>query len=180
LRRHLLRNQSRTSKHFLEPEGLVLHSQELSTCPNLGADQSSQYPPSYLSKIHINIILSPTFWSSLWSLSCWNSHKQPTRVPLLPIRDKCPPISSSLTSPFQVYLESSINFEAPRYVVTFTVPSLHPSSIQTFSSAPCFQTPSVYVFPLILEMRFQTHKTYLRGLSPQAKYIDRATAVCRS
>jgi hypothetical protein len=30
--------------------------------------------PSYLSKIHFNIVHLPTSWSSQWSLSLWISH----------------------------------------------------------------------------------------------------------
>jgi hypothetical protein len=47
--------------------------------------------PSYLSKIHFNIVHSPTTWSSQWSLSCWISHQYPICIPLLPpIRATCP------------------------------------------------------------------------------------------
>jgi hypothetical protein len=33
--------------------------------------------PSYLSKIHFNIVHPPTSWSSQWSLSFWISHQYP-------------------------------------------------------------------------------------------------------
>jgi hypothetical protein len=35
-------------------------------------------------------------------------------------------------------------------------PSLHPASIQTFSLAPCSQTPSAYVPPLMSDIKFHT------------------------
>jgi hypothetical protein len=40
--------------------------------------------PSYLSKIHFNIVHPPTSWSSQWSLSFWISHLYPICSPLLP------------------------------------------------------------------------------------------------
>jgi hypothetical protein len=33
--------------------------------------------PSYISKIHFNIVHPPTSWSSQWSLSFWLSHQYP-------------------------------------------------------------------------------------------------------
>jgi hypothetical protein len=39
--------------------------------------------PSYLSKIHFNIVHPPTFRSSQWSLSFWLSHQYPIWFPLL-------------------------------------------------------------------------------------------------
>jgi hypothetical protein len=35
--------------------------------------------------------------------------------------------------------------------------SIHPSLVKIFSSAPCSQTPSAYVSPLVSETRFRTH-----------------------
>jgi hypothetical protein len=37
--------------------------------------------PSYLSKIHFNIVHPPTSWSSQWSLSFWISHQYPICIP---------------------------------------------------------------------------------------------------
>jgi hypothetical protein len=40
--------------------------------------------PSYLSKMHFNIVHPLTSWSSQWSLSFWLSHKYPISIPILP------------------------------------------------------------------------------------------------
>jgi hypothetical protein len=57
----------------------------------------------------------------------------------------------------------SINYEAPRYAAFSTLASLHPSLVQIFSSAPCSETPSVYVPLLLSETMFHTH------IEPQVK-----------
>jgi hypothetical protein len=49
---------SKTSQHFMEPECSLAHSQELFTCIYPEPDQSSQYTPFYLTKLHLNIIHS--------------------------------------------------------------------------------------------------------------------------
>jgi hypothetical protein len=54
---------SRTSQHFMEPEGSLPYSQEPSTGPYPEPDRSSPHHP-ILSKIHFNIVHPPTSWSS--------------------------------------------------------------------------------------------------------------------
>jgi hypothetical protein len=65
-------------------------------------------------------------------------------------------ISSSLTWSFQLYLANSTSYEAPDYAVFSNLISLHPFSVQIFSSAPYSQTPSVCVPLLMSETQFHT------------------------
>jgi hypothetical protein len=53
-------------------------------------------------------------------------------------------------------MTKSISYEALHYVLFSNHLSLHPSSVKIFSSAPCSQTPPVYVPPLMLETKFHT------------------------
>jgi hypothetical protein len=46
--------------------------------------------PSYLSKMHFNIVYSPTFWPSQWSLSFWLYHIILYAFLFSPIRATCP------------------------------------------------------------------------------------------
>jgi hypothetical protein len=61
----------------MEPEGLLLRSQEPSTGPILSQIDPVHTIPSYLSKIHFNIVYPPMSWSSQWSLSFLIFHQYP-------------------------------------------------------------------------------------------------------
>jgi hypothetical protein len=63
------------------------------------------------------------------------------------------PISYSLT----LYLVKSANYEAPHYVALSNLVPFTFSAVQISSSAPCSQTPSVCVPPLVSETKFNTH-----------------------
>jgi hypothetical protein len=56
-----------------------------------------------------------------------------------------------------IVLSKSTNHEALRSAIFSTLQSLHSSSIQTFTYAPCSQTFSVYVPPLISDFKFSSH-----------------------
>jgi hypothetical protein len=89
--------------------------------------------PVHLSTIRLNAIHPPTTSSSYLSPSFPFAH----------------PIHLNLV--ILIILEKSTNHNAPRYVVFSTLLSLHPSS------APCSQTPSVCVDPLMSETKFRNH-----------------------
>jgi hypothetical protein len=71
---------SRTSQHCMEPGG----SLSCSLVPILSHINPIHTIPSYLSKIHFNIVHQPTSWSSQWSLSFWLSHQYPISIPISP------------------------------------------------------------------------------------------------
>jgi hypothetical protein len=66
---------------------------------------------------------------------------------------------------FILYLAKSISCEAPYYAVISNLLSLHPYSVQVFSSAPCSQTPSVRVPPLCQRQSFATRQNHRHNYS---------------
>jgi hypothetical protein len=81
---------SRTSQHFMEPEGSLPCSQEPSTGPYPQPYQSNPHHAILSLKIHFNIVHSRTSWFSQWSFFFWLSHQYPIRIPLLIIHATCP------------------------------------------------------------------------------------------
>jgi hypothetical protein len=70
----------------MEPGGSLPCSQEHFTgsFPEPHQSNPSHPIPSYLCKIHFNIVHLPSSWSSQWSLSFWLSNQYPICIPLLP------------------------------------------------------------------------------------------------
>jgi hypothetical protein len=103
-----------------------------------------RYFPSILWNRPILALQDPA-WSFWCSLSFWLSYQLPTFVPLLP--QLCPMSRHLILLDLiiLIILGEEYNHVAPRYVAFSTLPLHHPSSVQTFSSPPCSQTPSVYV-----------------------------------
>jgi hypothetical protein len=66
LRSRQLCSHSRASQHFMEPEGLIPCSRELSSDPILSHINPVHTISSYLSKIHFNIVHPPTSYRLLF------------------------------------------------------------------------------------------------------------------
>jgi hypothetical protein len=80
--------------------------------------------PTYLSKIHLNIINSPMYFSSYWYLSFSLSHQYPSCHPILPI---CATRHAHLI--LNLYFVKGTSYEALHCAV-FSIMSLHISSVQ--------------------------------------------------
>jgi hypothetical protein len=119
--------------------------------------------PSYLSKIHFSIVHPLRLGLSSGLFPCGFPTNILYAFLLSPFMLNALPISSSLTCSFWLYLANNTSYEPPHYAVFSNLPSLHISSVQTFSSTPCSQTPSIYVLSLMSEIKFHT------SIEPQAK-----------
>jgi hypothetical protein len=115
--------------------------------------------PSYLSKIYFNSVHSPTSWSSYWSLSFWLSHQYPICIPLLTNscymhRPSHPPWLDHSN-----YVWRGLHI-MKLLIMQFFFQSPITSSLfspDILTSAPCSQTPSVCVFPLMSDTKFCIH-----------------------
>jgi len=71
------------------------------------------------------------------------------RYSSLPCMLHAPSISYTLIWSPEQYLAKRTSHEAPRYAVFCSLPPLPLSWVQIFSSAPCSQTPSIYIFNIL-------------------------------
>jgi hypothetical protein len=81
---------SRNFPHFMEPEGLLLHSQVPAPVPILSQLNPGHNPITHCLKIHLYIILPSTPGYPKWSSFLRFPHQNPVYVSCLPICATCP------------------------------------------------------------------------------------------
>ena len=107
----------------MEPEGLVLPSQEPATYPILGQTDRVHVSQPHFLKIHFSIILPSTPRPSKWPLFLGFPNQNFVCTPPLPYMLHALPILFFLIRSSEKYLEWSAGHEAPHHVV-FSIPML--------------------------------------------------------
>jgi hypothetical protein len=142
------------SQHFMEPEGSTPNSQELSTCPYPEPDQSSPHHP-------IPPLQHPTTYVLAFPLAIFPRAFPPTIYTCSSSPNSC--YMPCPSHPPRLIILIILGEESLHYTLFSILLLPHVSSVQISSSAPCFQTPPVYVPPLRSETKFHTH------IEPQTK-----------
>jgi hypothetical protein len=136
LRSRQLRNYTRIYQYFMVPEVSLPCSQGPSTNPYPEPDQSSPYQPILILSARLRLGLpSGLFPSGIR-----------TKILCAYLFFLIHPTCSA-----HLILLDIINtsYKAPNYAAFSNLLSLHRFLVQIFSSAPCSQTPAVYVTPLM-------------------------------
>jgi hypothetical protein len=72
-------------------------------------------------------------------------------------------------------LARSTNYEVPHYAVFFNLLPFHPSLVKIFS-APCSETPSAYVLPLMAVYVHNVKSPYKKSLlNSRHVFVERTT-----
>jgi hypothetical protein len=113
--------------------------------------------PFCLSNIYLNIILLHSPRSACRSPTAWLPQQNPVCTPFLPLRAIFLAHLVLLDLMMLIIFGDKNSCGVPHCVIFTNLLIFHPSSVQTFSSAPFSEKPSVCVLPLISETKFYTN-----------------------